>query len=242
MKAKILIIEDDEDIRKNLVVLFSSLEYEVKSTITAEDALDILESLQPDLIICDINLPKMNGYKFKELLNANKETFGIPFIFLTARNTYEDLRTGMKLAADDFVFKPFQATDLIESVELRLIKNRMKNGLDENAHIFFKVNKTIKKVNLKDINAILGENQYSKVCQINGKNYLIRKPLSKWEKTLPDSFIRINRSAIINAKVVEEIKRQSGAQYLKLSGLTELIKVTNKQALENILNVKQDNV
>jgi len=236
MKAKILIIEDDKDIRKNLVVLFSSLEYEVKSTVTAEEALTILDALHPDLIICDINLPNMSGYDFKELLNKNKETFGIPFIFLTARNTYEDLRSGMKLAADDFVFKPYKASDLIQSVELRLMKSRINNNSYEDAYIFVKVNKTVKKILLKNINVILGENQYSKVCQINGKNYLVRKPLNKWEETLPENFVRINRSAIININIVEEITKSSGARHLKLNGFPELVKVTNNQVLEKILN------
>ena len=236
MKAKILIVEDDENIRKNLVVLFSSLEYEVSSVVTAEAALENLTDELPDLILCDINLPVMNGYMLKAKLNENKKTFEIPFVFLTARNTYDDLRKGMKLAADDFIFKPFKANDIIDSVELRLLKRKARTGSAEDDFIFLKVNNVIKKVFIKNINMVLGENQYSRFYLINGKSHLIRKSLNKWETILPEYFKRVNRSAIVNMNRIEEIEKSSSGKFLHIEGSSEKVKVTNTEILGQILH------
>jgi len=178
----------------------------------------------------------MSGYMLKEKLNPRKETFEIPFIYLTARDTYEDLRRGMKLAADDFIFKPYKAEDLIESVELRLLKHKVKNKSISDDFIFLKINNIIKKVYLKNINLILGENQYSLVNRINAKSYLIRKPLNKWEAILPENFKRVSRSAIANIDTIEEIETSPCGKFLHVVGSSEKIKVTNLEVLDQILN------
>jgi len=239
MKAKILIIEDDESIRKNLVTLFSSNKYKVESEFSAEEAIENINTELPDLILCDINLPKMSGYELKEILNSEKDTFDIPFIFLTARNTYEDLRHGMKLAADDFIFKPYKSQDLIESVELRLLKHKTKSKPAGDDFIFLKVNNILTKIFLKDISLILGENQYSRVLKNNSKGYLVRKTLIKWESILPENFKRINRSAIANIDKVEEIETSPDGKFLHFLGPSEKIKVTNLGVLDEIMNIKK---
>ena len=239
MKAKILIVEDEKDIRNNLVLLFSSFEYEVSSFVTAEAALEKLSNELPDLIVCDINLPKMNGYMLKKELNKRKDTFEIPFIFLTARDTYDDIRKGMKLAADDFIFKPYKSEDLIESVELRLLKHKIKNKSAGDNFVFLKENNILKKIFLKDITLVLGENQYSRVLKINSKGYLVRRPLIKWESILPENFKRINRSAIANIDKVEEIETSPGGKFLHLVGYSKKIKVTNLEVLDIIMNTKK---
>jgi len=237
MKAKILIVEDDKNIRKNLVILFSSMDYSVRSAATAEAGFENIEKGLPDLIICDIILPKMNGYSLKEKLNDKEKTFDIPFIFLTAKNNYDDLRKGMELAADDYIFKPFKAADIVKSVELRLLKNKSKKL--ENDFVFIKVNNVIKKVCLNEINMILGENQYSKVSLVNQKKYLVRKSLCKWEIILPKYFKRVSRSSIVNINKIKEVQKLSGDRFLSIEGSPEKIKVTNSKIINEILEIEK---
>ncbi len=234
MRAEILIIEDDESIRRNLVVLFSSLEYEVSSAASAEAALEIIKHRRPDVIICDINLPKMSGFELKEILNGQKETFNVPLIFLTARNTYEDLREGMSLAADDYIFKPYKAEDVIKSVELRLTKSKSSFSKEKSDAVFVKVNSTVRKILVKNINVILAENQYSRICQINGKEYLIRRSLSEWQKLLDENFYRISRSAIVNLDLIEKIENITHGKYVYLDGFEGKVKATHLGFLEKL--------
>jgi DNA-binding LytR/AlgR family response regulator len=233
MKAKILIIEDDENISKNLVILFSSLEYQVISAFSAESALELLREGLPDLIICDINLPGMSGSELKEKLNSNEATFKIPLIFLTARDTYNDLREGMNLAADDYIYKPYKAGELIKSVELRLLKNK---GLtkDNSDSIFIKINSSIIKVIVNDINKIIAENQYSRVFLLNGKNYVLRRSLNEWEKILNKNFLRVNRSAIVNINMIEKLELKVSNKFLLLKGSEGKIKVTRTNLIREL--------
>ncbi len=77
----------------------------------------------PDLIICDIMMPVLDGYGVLHLLNQHAETFGIPFIFLTAKSEKSDLRKGMELGADDYITKPFDGIELLKAIEIRLNKS-----------------------------------------------------------------------------------------------------------------------
>jgi two-component system, sensor histidine kinase and response regulator len=123
-KEKILIIEDTADIREIVTDMLSLEGYDV---IGAEDGSSgILAALdrKPDLIICDIMMPKMDGYEV--LLNLKEVNFlsNTPFIFLTAKNSKEDFREAMNLGADDFISKPFNSRELIQAVETRLDKSK----------------------------------------------------------------------------------------------------------------------
>ena len=238
MKAKIMIIEDDEFIRKNLVTLFSSLNYEVTSSNTAEDALETLKMETPDIIISDIILPKMSGLEFKKILNEQKETFEIPFVFLTSRNTYQDLRIGMQLGADDYIFKPFSSKEIIESVEMRLLKNRRNDSSNGQKNIFIKVGTDIQKIALDEIVMLLSENQYSRIFLTNQKKHIVRRPLTQWEEFLDDNFLRVSRSAIININKIEKIETKEGKKYLRMENYEDRIKITHFEKIKDRLLIK----
>jgi DNA-binding response OmpR family regulator len=123
---KILIIEDDEQTRRNLATI---LRMEGYAALTAADGilgLDVARLEQPDLILCDVMMPRLDGHGVLKALRQDKITAGIPLIFLTARGEREDHRTGMNLGAADYLTKPTAASDLLAAIEARLNRNRLR--------------------------------------------------------------------------------------------------------------------
>jgi DNA-binding response OmpR family regulator len=122
---KILLIEDNKEIRENISEI---LELDGFDVITAENGKDGLESAQreiPDLIICDIMMPIMDGYTVLYFLSKDAKTVDIPFIFLTAKAERMDFRKGMEMGADDYITKPFEDVELINAIRSRLKKKEM---------------------------------------------------------------------------------------------------------------------
>lgn len=124
MGKKILLIEDDEIIRENTAEILELANYEV---ITAEDGKKGVQKAKenaPDLIICDIMMPELDGYGVLYLLGKDPKTSTIPFIFLTAKSEKSDRRKGMALGADDYLTKPFEEMDLMNAIEGRLKRSK----------------------------------------------------------------------------------------------------------------------
>ncbi len=120
---KILIIEDNNDVRDNIEEILQAEDYEVFVAENGSIGLDVAAKTQPDLILCDVMMPEMDGYEVLKNIRHNVATSITPFIFLTAKNTREDLRKGMKLGADDYISKPFTIDELLDSVSARLKKH-----------------------------------------------------------------------------------------------------------------------
>lgn len=123
MATKILVIEDDVKVQDNLVDI---LELEGFETIAAGNGLhgiQLAKSEHPDLIICDVMMPELDGYGVLEQLRHDQATVTIPFIFLTAKADRPDLRQGMELGADDYLTKPFTPTELRQAIATRLEKH-----------------------------------------------------------------------------------------------------------------------
>ena len=129
---KILIIEDNQDVRENLAEILQLSSYQV---ITAPNGIVGVEKAlneYPDLILCDIMMPDLDGFGVLKILNNNPKTTNIPFIFLTAKVEKEDMRKGMMLGASDFLTKPCTDVDLLEAIEVRLQKNeRLRDSFQE---------------------------------------------------------------------------------------------------------------
>jgi CheY-like chemotaxis protein/CRP-like cAMP-binding protein len=127
----ILIIDDNEDIRENTAEILSLGGYK---TLTAENGKRGVEAAlqeKPDLIVCDIMMPELDGYGVLHLLRKNPETENIPLIFLTAKAERSDLRKGMEMGADDYITKPFEEIELMNAIESRLKKYEV---LQKNYH------------------------------------------------------------------------------------------------------------
>ncbi len=124
---KILLIEDNKEVRENTSEILSLANYEVLVAENGKIGVELAQRGKPDLIICDIMMPELNGYGVLHILSKNEQTAGIPFIFLTAKTEKTDIRKGMNLGADDYLTKPFDDTDLLNAIEARLRKNAMQN-------------------------------------------------------------------------------------------------------------------
>jgi len=118
----ILVIEDDESIRENIAEMLIDKGFTVLVAENGIAGLRIAQENHPNLILCDIMMPKLDGYGVLLELRKKPETELIPFIFLTARADRDDQRTGMRLGADDYVTKPFSRADLLEAISTRLAK------------------------------------------------------------------------------------------------------------------------
>jgi DNA-binding response OmpR family regulator len=122
---KILLIEDNPEVRENTSEILSLANYNVISAENGKIGVDLAQKEKPDLIICDIMMPELDGYGVLHILGKNEQTANIPFIFLTAKTEKIDIRKGMNLGADDYLTKPFDDTDLLNAIETRLRKNAM---------------------------------------------------------------------------------------------------------------------
>ncbi len=122
MKKTILIVEDEENIRKNIKEILITEGYNCLEAAKAEDALKILETNTPDLILSDIMMPGMDGYQFYDEVRKRKALEFVPFLFLSAKVDDLSVRTGMRLGADDYIKKPFSIADLLSSITTRLKK------------------------------------------------------------------------------------------------------------------------
>lgn len=128
MMKKILVIEDDAIMRENISELVELTGYEVETANDGKDGIEKVADFLPDLIICDVMMPELDGYGVLYILSQKPETASIPFIFLTAKSEKEDFRKGMELGADDYLFKPFESTELIRAIESRLKKMEVLKG------------------------------------------------------------------------------------------------------------------
>ena len=122
---KILIIEDNLEVRENTAEILELSNYEVLTAENGKIGVEIALKTLPDLIVCDIMMPVLDGYGVFHLLSKHDETSIIPFIFLTAKSEKADFRKGMEMGADDYITKPFDGIELLNAIETRLKKSEI---------------------------------------------------------------------------------------------------------------------
>jgi DNA-binding LytR/AlgR family response regulator len=225
---KILVIDDDKCIIESIKRLLKIIGYEVKGAEDGTKGIKIAKEFVPDLIICDISMPMMDGYSVFNELSKDPKTSVIPFIFLTAKAEISDLKIGMQLGADDYICKPYSSNELIHSIELRFRKKdkiidyfesknrpepKIKKGKDKNSlyresQILLMVGDHPQNFKIGDIVYIKSLEKYSTVFTIDGKKEIIKKMMKEWEEALPENlFIRIHRSTIINLDYVSKFEK-----------------------------------
>jgi len=120
---RLLVIDDHDDIRENIAEILTLAGYEVFTAPNGKRGVEIALKEKPELIICDIMMPELDGYGVLHLLRKNEATLETPFIFLTAKTERADFRKGMEMGADDYITKPFDDIELLNAIEIRLKKN-----------------------------------------------------------------------------------------------------------------------
>ena len=124
MPTIILIIEDNVDIRENTAELLELSGYQVETASDGIEGVRLAKSILPDVVICDIMMPNLDGFGVLQVFSNQPELARIPFIFLTAKTERADMRKGMEMGADDYLTKPFQEVELLKAIESRLKKQR----------------------------------------------------------------------------------------------------------------------
>jgi DNA-binding NarL/FixJ family response regulator len=123
---KILVIEDEPEMRRNITTLLRYYDYEPIAAENGRVAVEMARREKPDLILCDVMMPELDGYGVLHALQSDASLARIPFIFLTAKGEKDDLRSGMNLGADDYLTKPVVNADLVRAIESRLRRSEQQ--------------------------------------------------------------------------------------------------------------------
>ena len=120
---KILVIEDEPEMRRNLLTILKLEKFHPLGAENGRVGLELVKRDKPDLILCDVMMPELDGHGVLEALRQDENTASIPFIFLTAKGEKADLRSGMNLGADDYLTKPVAKADLLRAIAARLLRS-----------------------------------------------------------------------------------------------------------------------
>jgi signal transduction histidine kinase len=224
---KILIIEDEPIIREMLVELLELEKYQCFSAENGKAGVDAAKTHLPDLIVCDIKMPEMNGHEVLNELQKDQLTSTIPFIFLSAMVDKKDLRKGMNLGADDYITKPFDPDDLIDAIKIRLAKNsqikkKMKQ-LRESIALSLPHELQTPLISVIGYSQILMEKlkkknkqeyEFAKTINEAGKrlNRLIQHFIA-FSKLATSSKTRDSESALISAQYLEDVVSKISSKY-----------------------------
>jgi len=186
---KVLLIEDDVVLRENTAELLELSDYDMITAPNGKVGVEMATKYLPNIIVCDIMMPELDGYGVLEALSTNENTKHIPFIFLSAKTERKDVRRGMDLGADDYITKPFDEEELISAIESRLAKasilkdiHKAKTEDDDESEI-----RTLNDLkNFFDDNGVVTKYGKGDVIYEEGQNsnyiYLISKGLVKSHK------------------------------------------------------------
>jgi DNA-binding response OmpR family regulator len=119
----ILVIEDQPDMRENLATILEMEQFIVLVAENGRQGLELARDEKPDLILCDVMMPEMDGHDVLKSLRQDRSIGNTPFVFLTAKGEKQDLREGMNLGADDYLAKPVAAEELLSTINARLARH-----------------------------------------------------------------------------------------------------------------------
>jgi DNA-binding NarL/FixJ family response regulator len=120
--TRILVIEDEPQMRRNLVTILRLEQFEPLAAAHGQAGVELARRERPDLILCDVMMPELDGYGVLRALHHDPATMHIPFLFLTAKGERTDVRQGMNLGADDYLVKPVDKADLLRAIRTRLAR------------------------------------------------------------------------------------------------------------------------
>ena len=245
--VKIIVIDDNQSIRENLIDVLETNGFAVFAASNGKEGISLIKTIIPDLILCDIMMPEVDGYEVKSQLLKDEQIAFIPFIFLSALSETRERRKGMILGADDYIIKPFDNQELVESINVRLKKSekikkltKLKESKENEQVINFKdrilitVNSQPKLITVSDIISIKADANYSWISTINENKSITRKLLKEWEKFLPKKdFLRIHQSYIINLNYIEKIEKLSNRSFIiKMKNVKNPLPVSQRYTSE----------
>jgi DNA-binding response OmpR family regulator len=196
---KILLIEDDTVLRENTTELLELSNYLVVNAPNGKVGVEVAKEILPDIIVCDIMMPELDGYGVLEALTKNESTQHIPFIFLSAKTERKDVRKGMDLGADDYITKPFSEDELISAIESRLAKASILKDIRE---------KNLKKGKLKeteeDTEEIRSLNDLKNYFDDHGETFQYAKEAIIYKEGNNSNYIYLIISGLIKCHKLDE--------------------------------------
>ena len=252
----VLLVEDDSNLARALAHFLRCNDLLVITAGDGHRAIELATSTRPDLILCDLDLPGLHGFDVLALQQDNPELWDIPFLILTGRGDFKDIRKGMNLGADDYLVKPVPPEELIAAVRSRLLRRQRRQQVPtalphvspntqptssepdateseaddavKGGPLFLKTSDGRQRVELEDILWISAYGEYSRVHWGASSSALVRKPMKAWESELaPEDFLRIHRNSIINLRWLDRVEKGAeGEMVAHLKGQPEAISVS----------------
>lgn len=241
---KLLIVEDEQDLREALQSILELAGYEVLTAKNGKDGYDAIMTHLPDLVLCDVNMPELDGFELLSAINQRlSEEIVPPFIFLTAKVTKNDVRRGMNLGADDYIVKPFEYTEVLTAIRLRLDKRKklLKNG--KNNRILSTPDKTFDKlaipcgdgIELIEFDKIIrceADRAYCTFHLIDKRKILVSKSMKEFEETLiHKDFMKVHKSNIVNINFVKKFVRGKSGHLVMSDGSVVAVSIRKKAEL-----------
>ena len=228
----ILIIEDDIVLRDNTAELLELSNYKVITASNGKAGIKLAKKHLPDIIICDIMMPELDGYDTLKFLSQNKTTKYIPFIFLSAKTEHKEIRKGMNMGADDYITKPFSEDDLISAIESRLAKASIIKDLQIN-----QINTTQE----KDESEIKTLNELKNFFDDNGTIFNYEKDSIIYREGDHSNFIYLIKKGTVKCYQIDEQGKELVTALYKEDDLFGYASFTNNQphketatAIENV--------
>ena len=246
----ILIVEDDTNIRESLQEIFELSGYKVSTAANGRIGYDSIMENCPDLVICDVDMPELDGFELLQAINQRlKDAVIPPFLFLTAKVEPNDLRQGMNLGADDYIFKPFDIKDILRSVRLRLdkrsklVQNGNLNQISVNNAAFEKLalpsDEGLILVSFDEIIKCQADRAYCTFHMANGQSFLVSKSMKEFEQLLLDNnFLKVHKSTIVNINYAKKYLRGKGGQLIMSDDSIVYVSVRKKEELMKVLRHK----
>ncbi|MDQ6814617.1 MAG: response regulator [Bacteroidota bacterium] len=203
-QARIQVIEDEKNIRENIQELLEAKGYLVRVSLNGKQGVLDAIDFKPHLIVCDVMMPKMDGYKVLEYIRKTSVIQNTPFIFLTARVDKNDVRQGMDLGADDYLTKPFTYKELLKAIESRL--KRQDKIIGEYAKVKHDLDTTVFATYYHEFNTPLHGILGGLNLMLNARESFSEQQVQELLTSILKSGLRLNHS-LANLMLFEEIRR-----------------------------------
>jgi two-component system LytT family response regulator len=244
--AKILVIEDEQNIREVLKDILDLAGYDVQTANNGRLGYKAFSEERPDLVLCDVNMPGLNGFDLLSTINQRFEDEIIPpFLFLTANVEPENIRAGLNLGADDYITKPFDHRELLQIIKLRLGK-REKIMSEKNSETNITIESKVSSFNklalpseggleIVSFEALMRVEAYGAYCKFylsDGRKIMVSKPMKEFEeKLIQKKFFKVHKSSIVNLNFAEKYLNGKGGQLKMSDGSLITVSVRKKKEL-----------
>jgi two-component system LytT family response regulator len=247
---RIVIVEDELNIRETLQEILEFSGYEVFAASNGKLGYELILEKEPDLVLCDVNMPEMDGFALLEAINQRFIDKVMPsFLFLTAKVEVKEIRYGMNLGADDYILKPFDTVELLKIIRLRLVKRNKMLGQSNNKSaipsksLFNKLTipseEGLELVPFNKIIQCTADRAYCYFYLEGGRKLLVSKPMKEFEAILiSNGFFKVHKSNIVNLEFAVKYVRGKGGYLVLSDGSNVIVSSRKKDELLQLLGNK----